>query len=87
VRFFALIVLILWAFGFGAWAQALAELDVPMNLPGTPGANLTEEQKDQYRAMEKEYERKLKAIPEKKITTDPWGNMRGTQPRAPQDRQ
>jgi hypothetical protein len=63
---------------------AFAQFSPPMNLPGTRGSNLTQEQQERLDAMDKEYEKKIKQIPDKKAPSDPWGNMREPQPKGSQ---
>jgi hypothetical protein len=55
-----------------------------MNLPGKARSNMTQEQQEKAEGADKEYDNKMKQIPDKKMPTDPWGNMGESQPKGSQ---
>jgi len=60
-----------------AAAQSNSDTQSPLSMPFKPKAPPpTQEQIDRQRAADKAYEAAMHKIPEKKSSTDPWGDVR-----------
>ncbi len=67
------------SFPVGLTAPAHAQGIPPINLLAD-GPGKTQEQKDAEEARDKAYKETLKKIPDAKVSSDPWGGVRSTDP-------
>jgi hypothetical protein len=65
-------------------AAAQSNLSVPINPRDVPP---TQEQIDRQKATDRAYDAAIQKIPDKKSSTDPWGNIRPTSPAAAKNKQ
>ena len=68
---------------FFAGAAAAQAQSIPVN----PKRPLTQEEIDRQRATDQAYDAAVKKIPDKKLSADPWGNIRPSSPTASKNKQ
>jgi hypothetical protein len=65
-------------------AAAQSNLSIPINPKDRP---ITQEEIDKQKANDRAYDAAIHKIPDKKSSTDPWGNIRPTSPTAAKNKQ